>query len=417
MPLNSYNDIIDNALDNARNPIGQVNLQGTFLEKWFMPGQVQEREFGQQVALEKLQYEQSIDYKRQMEEMKKAGINPNLAAAGIAKAGSTESAPAVPATPDSPLPQAISDIANAVTGGFANIAKGKFDLGTLDPTIQNLDADFQTKMKELGLTDEQITALKISNKYLDEDWQLKLRIQGLNADNLSQQFKVFEAEYQLKSQMIDTELEKIRLMTAEEDLMSKESSYYDLLSQKTQLDRDWLQQKLDFWKQHGFDMESSAIDAILVQMIENGKDITPFINQLSSYYGSVSFEVAKGQYNADPYQQKFRDLYDYSQTLVAERADLDNVINDIRVQVRNGQLSRDKAKDILDKCYEQRKVLDAAIESAEHDFEKGKYQNGHATFWQGLANDVAGISLGAGMAILGRYLPGGKPVTVKGYGR
>lgn len=279
-----------------------AGLQGSFIEKWLMPGKVQQREFGQQVALQQMQNDwQSAENQKwndeieKMARLRKAGVNPLTAASAVAGNNASPNSPtsvgSVPSVPDGITPSDVVGAANAMTGGAASLADAAFKLGTLNPTIESLNADIEKKLSEKGFTDEQIYAWRIDNKYRDANAQIDLRIKGLNEQNIAKQWEVMHAQYELISTQIDTEIAKQRelyeaakLDISQAGLADAEARYYNSLARKTSHDAEWQKIRIDFWKSQGFDIMNSSTDNILVQKLENGQSIKEAVKELSDYY-------------------------------------------------------------------------------------------------------------------------------------
>lgn len=278
---------------------------GGVLHQALNPGEAQYREFSQQMVAQMYQNW----YNSPAEDMKRkiaVGVNPYAAAAGIAGSPSSGDAPSVPSSAVgegnrtlNTLADAAVNTANAITGGVASLGDGIPKLAKLAPELELLDKEIESKLLGNGLTSEQIYAWKVDNKYRDENSQADLRLKGLQAENYSQQWKLMEGQYQLVTQQIDTELEKLRLMQAEGSNLVASKEYYEKLKEKTDYEAQFAKARIDFWKERGFDILASSTDAILVQMIENGKSISNIVQEMSNYYQQVGYARAKAENEAE----------------------------------------------------------------------------------------------------------------------
>lgn len=254
------------------------------------PGVQQEKEFNQAMFMQTYQNWWNSE-KQQMERAKAAGISPYAAASAIAGGESPSvsgpSSSAVGATAQNleKVAAGAAGIANAATGGAASLAEAAYKTGTLEATVESLSAGAAKDLAEKGLTEEQIYAWTVDNKYKEQTAQADLRNKILTGDNLSKQYEVMHAQYELTSQQIDTELAKLKLLASEANNQAAQAEYYQKLKIKTDLEASWQQQRNDFWKQNGYDIMTSSTDAILVARLEAGLDNTEVIKTMSKYYG------------------------------------------------------------------------------------------------------------------------------------
>ena len=152
---------------NGDNPFSQLEnswlfhqndnyVNGGALYQALSPGEVQYSEWSQQMVSTMYQNW----YNSAPEQMKRdleAGINPFVAASGIAgaDAGSVSSAP--PATQNHlpALASAAGNMLGSLGSSFGNIASGIIGLSKLRHEIRNIDADTSKMFTDMGFTDLQ----------------------------------------------------------------------------------------------------------------------------------------------------------------------------------------------------------------------------------------------------------------------
>lgn len=260
----------------------------------------QQHEYGQQVALQLQSQEFAMDYEGKMEAMMKAGINPLTAAAGLASA----STPAISSVPSTGVGQGVNafnaatgavkslaDAANAVTGGKASLADAAFKNGTLEPTIDKLNAEAATEWQKLGLTSAERQIAETTLKYADENAIRDLQIKRVNINLLSQQYKNLKATHD----NIIAEYDKI---IAQKDLAISQQEYYDALKGKTDEEKRWIKERNDFWKENGFDLNANGIHNIIAQMVANDRDAEAFLEKYIDYGGRYQSAVSDAEQNA-----------------------------------------------------------------------------------------------------------------------
>ena len=260
----------------------------------------QSREFAQQEYLQDKMNEYNLPV-NQMKRLIDAGINPNLAASAVAgNGGESAQAPQVSSN-TAGVAEGISKVAGTVASlgaGAASFADAAFKEGTLDVTISNLSADTKKKLVELGLSEAQIRGLDIDNMYKDSEWQKKLSLLDLEADNYSHQWDVLNSEWSLNMQKINESLKQMELADSQIGLNTANAQYLDMLKQKTELEKEWINIRVEFWKARGFDILTNSRDMAIVQMIENGKDIKPLLSSLREYEDSISYASKNAEQQA-----------------------------------------------------------------------------------------------------------------------
>lgn len=272
----------------------------------------QSREFSQQEYLQDKMNAYNTPL-NQMKRMTKAGINPLNAAAAVAGSGSESAqAPSV-ASNQNGVQNGVASAAQMIASlgsSAAGFAEAAFKQGTLKPTIDKLNSEFEKNLVDKGFTEQQIDGLITDNKYRGENWEAEINLKRLQADDFYHQWQNLEAQYQLLINQAETEVHRWELLDSQAGEATAHANYLEALNRKTSLEADWMKIRVDFWKERGFDILSSSVDMVLVQMIENGKPVDELCKELIRYYGDREYEVGKGEQKA---------IRDYAQSIAFRR--------------------------------------------------------------------------------------------------
>lgn len=269
----NWNDIINSAMQNvsdANDSMGQAgSLEGTAIENWLMPGRVQQREFGQQVALQKMQNEWNSEGER-MKRMKDAGINPNVAAGGIAGAGASPST----GSPNSAIGAGAQSVGAAAQGASAvgdllNAGVNAYEKQSLTPV--------EVDKRKAEIRDLLSSALH--NDWLSYSISEMLPLQKANerADTylkLANFAKAKQERLLIKKQVSEAEAH-ISELNAQASLFRKQGNLADALKLEAQaradglqLDNDKKQWEKDWREKYKYD-PSAPVDVALEQAMVN----------------------------------------------------------------------------------------------------------------------------------------------------
>ena len=212
-----YQDIINTGLEQAAS-----FSDGNWLEQLLVPGQVQEREFGQQVALQQMQNEWNSEQEK-MRRLKEAGVNPLTAAQGVSGSGQS---PATSSVPGQAVTSPPSDVGAAVSGigqGVEAFSKSKETRKLLDNRNKNLVTDTFLKLKEAGYQDALAKNLSIATMFLPQEKMLNLMAMAAEVPKIN-------AEYNSIMQGIDESKERIKEIDARIKLAEATANYQDKLA-------------------------------------------------------------------------------------------------------------------------------------------------------------------------------------------
>lgn len=245
----------------------------------------QQREFQQQEYLMEKDMQWN-DERSRMERMKAAGINPNAAASGIAGQSSDASAPTV-ASNQGGLSQglnAVSGLANAITGGKASLADAAFKNATGEATAEKLRAESRKSFADIGLTNAQTASVMIDNKYADANWESELNIKR-------QQFENMKQEYQILLDNHNLILEQIKDVQSHINVNESLAAYQESLKAKVDEELDWMKKVNDFCERNHLYLRESGVDGYIASMIFSGasmEQFDKFVETYSNYRGRVA---------------------------------------------------------------------------------------------------------------------------------
>ena len=373
----------------------------------------QKREFQQQKDMLNLQNQFSLDMwqaqnayndpSQQMQRMINAGINPNLAAAGIA--GSPNTAASIESSTAPSVNSAIAPYSQAIEQSTMNA----LDSVLKTKQIDNVVADTKVKEEqapmvaaeknqfiqnvenlksEKVLTDYEAEKLRPYAKYADElfdmDFHLALekvnKIQG-EIRQIDKQIELAEKEYEKMKQDIVESKQRVSLMEYQQQLSAAEKRYNDSLSALNN-------KKLELQNQ-GYD--DSAL-GLLMSKAASGENIEDDLKILEKYHNSIS----RGEYNADPTGEEYRSLYDYRKMIYSGYSEIDAQIE----KIRNSHYDEETKSRNIKILEGMRKDLDKKLESSERDFHTASYKKGDKTFWDDFWQKITGgLSTGIGIGV------------------
>lgn len=246
----------------------------------------QQREFQQQEYLmeKEAMYNDPV---YRMNRMKQAGINPNVAGSGIAGGTMGASAPAVSNNTQgvAGAVNALSGVANAITGGKASLAKAAFDRATINPTVDKLVAETGLLFENQGLTAAQRQASENYLKYMDEDQYTDLQLKRVNLKRMNQEFKNAKAQHDLILSTItktDEEIELIRMQEGEAAANTAKLEAEKLRIEEETRYQNWIN---GWCEKNNIRPTSNTPDAIALDLWLSGGDVEGYFDTLADGYG------------------------------------------------------------------------------------------------------------------------------------
>lgn len=243
-------------------------LSTNVFSDWLVPANKEMRQILEQ-------YEMDVtEPSLKMQGMKKAGINPLTAAAGIAGSGGSSPVPQ-PAQSANP----IGDVAGAVgsvAGAAQNIAGAVSQLSKLPIELKNIDADTASKLATAGLTNAQTQGVLTDNSYKDEDWKSRLNVQRQQFENMKQELTNMKATHREIMTHCDEMISQI-------ELNGSAKEYTEALMAKVQEETRWMKELNDWRISHNLHIVDSGIDGYIFDMALSGADISEFDNFIDIY--------------------------------------------------------------------------------------------------------------------------------------
>lgn len=272
----------------------------------------QSREFAQQEYLQDKQNEYNTP-ENQMKRMVDAGINPNLAAQGIAGSGSQSAqAPAVSSNTGGAAAglSAAAGLISGIGSGASGLAAAKETKELLGVKGQLMQAQTIQSLEAAGVDHWTATSiatlLPIQEANAQADFYLKLA----QYDNTRAEYQVILDEHQLK-------LEQIRLAGNQADEAEEKARF--------------AKAETDFFVEHGF-RDDAPLDVSLRNAIVTGrKDEAAAVG--SAIY-SFNYNSAYGQYTADA-NTAFDRMKNAAEGAAAGNADYQSYLTDLEVYKEN----------------------------------------------------------------------------------
>lgn len=302
-------DILNYAVETANENAGPV--ADNVLNQWLNPGLQQRIEFGQQVALTKYQNEWNSEGAK-MKRMTDAGINPYLAAQGIAGVGGSTSQ--VAAAPNSAVGAGASSVgaASQALGSAAQAAGVATDaidrFSTLSGRKEKLHADTVQALEAAGLSKWEAkaiaTLLPDRQKNLRADTYLKLG----QYRNTVAEYRNIRKEYDVKVQQIDTMKKQADLYRKQGDLAKATELRVQAETAGIDLDNWWKQTDKQFWLDHGY-RPDDEMDIALRNAAANGHDVD--VEKVGDAIENYSYRERKGFNTAeieDVYSKVFEEI-------------------------------------------------------------------------------------------------------------
>lgn len=386
---NPASDIINSAIEMAYNyDTGAGSIDGTAIEAYAMPGNVQQREFGQQAAMAKYANTDAIE--ERYKTLKKLGINPFTAAEGVAgSSGSTSPAP--PSQPNNTNIPASVDSAGNIADRISSAHERNV---LLDEKKKNLISDTFLKYKESGYNDELAKNMAIANAYLPIEKYLGLVSLSANIDKL-------HAEYQSVMQGIDESKKRVQELDAQIELakatrdlnkqLEAESEKRSLQIEAQTKEQNWLNQQMELY---GINPRNPIENNVFLAGVKEGK--TSYDQQVG-IIRDIQYNNASGNYTAQEehaYNISYNETLGKAATSWFERPNsMWSTIYDVSRRIANelvaGKISREKAEEEVQRINgfkasfnDFRKSLKEDADMKKKEFKRFKKEHG---------NDYAGI--------------------------
>lgn len=271
-------------------PLG-VDLQGSFLENWMYPGLQQEREFGQQVALQQMQNQWNSETEK-MARAKAAGIN--ILGAGMQIAG--DSAPAT-GSPNSVAGAgasgvgAAAQLASAGAQSLAGAADVVDKMSTLGDRKRQIRADVVEKLEAAGLNKWQAKAIAEmlpinKDKSMAEYYQILAE-----TDNIREEWHSIQVEREKKLHEIDKINEEKRYYTQLGALAKAQESEARANAEKLAVETWFRDQDKAFREKYGFNRDDPTKVALLSAILDGNDELAATISEVTQ---TDSYNIQSG---------------------------------------------------------------------------------------------------------------------------
>lgn len=269
-------------------------VNGGVLYQNLAPGEAQFSEWSQQMVATMYQnwYNSAPE---QMKRAMAAGINPFVAASGIAGNGSGAIAPAPNASNTSGLPNLIGSAAqglSAVGGAFGNVAAGVATLSKLRHEIKNIDQNTASEFEKMGFTHLQSVALSTQLKYLDEKEQIGVWQALATFEKTKQEYQNLFAQHRNIIAQYDEIIAHKDLLIAQEGEVKAQELLDKAMKDKINAEASWQQIENNFFSAHGYKLGTPIYEGLRDMMVSNGTfDMESFGNEVASYQGKLTSAV------------------------------------------------------------------------------------------------------------------------------
>lgn len=263
---------------------------GDLVSQAAYPGRSQFSEWSQQMIATMYQnwYNSAPE---QMKRAMQAGINPFVAASGIA-GSDTGSVASAPTPANNTLPSMIDAAAHGVSalgGAVGNFASAYIGLRKLRHEIRNIDADTEQTFVEMGFSKLQSKALTTQLKYLDQKeqigvWQALANFDKTKAEysNLVANHRNIMADYDRILAQKDLLIAQKGEVTALEELHKAEQARAEELTR-------FATQEREFFEAHGYKLGTPIYESLRDMMVSNGTfDLQKFGDEVSGYDGKIA---------------------------------------------------------------------------------------------------------------------------------
>lgn len=273
---------------------------GDLISQTAYPGRAQFSEWSQQMIATMYQnwYNSAPE---QMKRAMQAGINPFVAASGIAGAGVGSVASASPSS-NPQLPQMLSAAGNLVgsaTGAFGNVANGIIGLSKLKHEIRNIDADTSKMFTDMGFTNLQSKAMATQLKYMDSKEQIGVWQALATFDKTKQEYNNLKAQHSNLIKEYDEIIARIDLLKAEKGEVEALKLVHDATVQKLDAESKWQGIENDFFQSHGYKLGTPIYESLRDMMISAGEfNLETFGDVVSGYESKVQGAVEDARQGA-----------------------------------------------------------------------------------------------------------------------
>lgn len=231
---------------------------------------------------------------QQMQRALEAGINPFVAASGIAGAdvGSVANAPNQVQNLPTSAAASIGNALSSLSSGVNNLVGAASQGAKLRHEISKIDAETASLFENLGFTKLQSKALSVQLKYLDKKEEIGVWQALANFDKTKAEYQNLLASHRNILAEYETIVAQADLLKAEKgDVVAAEQLKIAQKAREEEITR-FAEIERKFFETHGFKLGTPIYESIRDMMVSNGSfDLESFGNAVASYDGKVSSAV------------------------------------------------------------------------------------------------------------------------------
>lgn len=265
-------------------------VNGGVLYQNLAPGEAQYSEWSQQMVATMYQnwYNSAPE---QMRRAMEAGINPFVAASGIAGNSSGSVAPAPNASNTSGLPNLIGSAAQGLSsfgGAFGNVASGIATLAKLRHEIKNIDQNTASEFEKMGFTHLQSIAMSTQLKYLDSKEQISVWQALASFDKTKQEYNNLLAQHRNILAQYEEIIANKDLLIAQEGESKARELVDKAMKDKIDEETRFIKADNDFWEAHHYRLGTPIYESLRDMAISDGTfNMESFGNTIASYEGQI----------------------------------------------------------------------------------------------------------------------------------
>jgi cell fate (sporulation/competence/biofilm development) regulator YlbF (YheA/YmcA/DUF963 family) len=298
-----------------------------------------------------------------MKRMREAGINPYLAAQGIAGASGSNGVAASPAQAQSKVPELLGGAGSALSAmgsGFGSVVNGISTAMKLRSEIDKIDSETALNFEQLGFTKFQSKAMELRLKYMDEKEQIAVWQALADFDKTKAEYSNLVATHSNLLAQYDEIIARKDLLIAEEGEVKAREILNEAMTNKANVEAAWITQQNEFFEKHGYRAGDPIFEGFRDKMVSDGTfDLDAYGNIISSYQGKVTSAVEGAKASAS---------WDYRPSNVVEAASwaasqIGNALRDVILN-SNGVTSWSELKSKINANSAAKKEFEEAFKDA-----------------------------------------------------
>lgn len=300
----------------------------------------------------------------QMARMQEAGINPNLAAAGIAGANQQSVMPQAASMSEAAgvAPDLMSLLGGSVNAAVTNENMAA-DTRRLD--TENIKGAIDIKYNPL-LNEETLNNLRIKNKWDEQQFRLAIKVADYYDDITEKNLSKIDKEIEGIVQSITESKEEVKLMQTTEGL-NRAQTYSEYKN------AELTKARTEFLNKYG---DGSPQVLLMDAAIKYGTDSDEY-DQAKKVFYDIARAQGEGTYDSDPVKLDLRTSHDAITECENARQNLINGRTELFNQYMRGEITSREYVEADKEMSKQINVLKWSKENAEKAFSRQSYKNGY----------------------------------------